>query len=194
MQGRITKKKYLNDMRGRLKAEVKPYLTLTLRRNGKNRNSTGYWAMVRVLVPVIEAAGQVLYPGMKDGWHQGAKILEDLKVPYPIICWKLFRDSLIHSDEMMNVINDQKELYSGWSLAFGGGHEVANTTAIPHIDLKQLYDDFMEYLRQTAIDSKPKEYVILRAIRFSQKQFDSWPELEREYKDLFSEIERILKT
>ena len=122
MQGYITKKAYLKSMVGRLNSDVKPYLKLILRKNNTNKRLTGFWAMVRLITPVVAASGQVFYPELKGTDKQGSQILRDLNVPYPIICWYVFRNSLIHSDEISILINDEKELYSGWSLSFGGGH------------------------------------------------------------------------
>lgn len=183
MQPSINKKEYLQGMLGRLENEVKHYLDSCWENNQKDGRSIGFWGMVRLLCPVIESFGQVKYPEIRRSWEYSAKVLKDLDVPYPKISWKLFRDCLIHGDEMLNVINDKDELYSGWNITFGGGH--LGNHLQPTIDVDKLYYDLYSLIDNEIKNADPNDVIEFRAIRFSEKQLKSDPELKDEYHSLF---------
>jgi len=184
MQPSINKIEYLNGMKGRLINDVEPYLKLCWEINQENDRSIGFWAMIRLLAPVVESLGQVKYPLEKESWISSSAIFKELGVPYPLISWKLFRDCLIHSDEMMNVINDEKELYSGWQITFGGGH-IKNKLQ-PVIDVDRLFYGLLKLIEKTASASNKDDVVNFRAIRFNKKQLAKNADLQTEYNDLFS--------
>lgn len=177
-QAYIGKKQYLLDMKGRLEDEVYPLLRCCW--GIADRRQIGYWAMIRLLMPVVEATGEVVYPGAKN---PGSKVLHELGVPYPEIAWRLFRHCLLHGDELVQVIHDQSEQHAGWTISFGGNHDKKKLNVC--IDVDKLYNDLFTFLDEKAKITPEYEEVELRAVRISDKEQSKNALLKNEVEELF---------
>lgn len=183
MQAYIGQKTHFENMLGRLRNEVAICLESYKTFNDTNKGSIGYWGLIRLLMPVVEAFGKAkYYPNIKDSWEYSSKVLKELGLAYPKIAWKLFRDCLIHDDELTAVIDDASERSSGWQVNIGGGHLQGGS---PTIDLEKLYYDLYTAI-ETAISSATNEKELeIQGIRFSEKQRNKDAELANELKLLF---------
>ena len=177
-QAYIGKKKYLLDMRGRLEDEIYPLLRCCWEIAGKRQ--IGFWAMIRLLMPVVETAGGVVYPEAKN---PGSMVLREMGVPYPEIAWRLFRHNLLHGDELVQVIHDESEQHAGWSISFGGGHTREHLKVC--IDVDQLYYDLLGFLEEKSKNVPEHEEVELRAVRISDQEQAKNESLRIEVEELF---------
>lgn len=184
-QAHIGRKQYLADIRGRLEDEVYPHLRLCW--EIAEKRPIGFWGMIRLLMPVVEAAGKVIYPG-KRHQQSSSMVLRDLRVPYPGIAWRLFRNCLLHNDELVSVIHDRSEQYAGWAISFGGGHTKEHLKVCIDVDL--LYHDLLAYLQRKTERIPHKEVVELRAVRISEKEQGEDITLKKEVEELF-ELQRM---
>jgi hypothetical protein len=137
---------FLRNVRSRLVAEV-GICSPVLRANG-----VGFWAMTRMLMPVIEAVSSSLYRTSKVHGEPPAVLLRNLSVPNPKVVWKMYRNALMHHDELGTL--HYKRWRVGCSLAFGGGHGFgrgkARGSAMVHVDLEKLYNDLVAFLDSEA--------------------------------------------
>jgi hypothetical protein len=90
----------LNDIKSRLEAEVGRCLPILAAAD------TGHFAMVRMLMPIIEATS--------EGKPWG--LLRDLGVLYPSVFWQVYRNTLMHKDELRIVL--YRSWRVGWELDY----------------------------------------------------------------------------
>ena len=105
----------------------------------RNERVIGFWACLRMILPIIEAVAHVLNVRPQEilGNH--------LNISTPNLAWDLFRHSLTHGDYL------QVGTYNGqtvtWGVAFiGQGHVITNDHI--GIDLLSLYEDFVRFLQE----------------------------------------------
>lgn len=175
------KKEYLRGIQGRLEDEIAPLLQFC--KQVADRRQIGFWVMIRLLMPIVEAVGYVKYPELRDSAKYASQVLKDLNVPYPKLSWRVFRDCLIHSDEITHFFNDHKQLYAGWQISFGGRHE--KKKLLLSVDVEQLYEDLYTYIGKMIEETNDTDRVELRGVRVSQQELDNDPELKKEYDQLF---------
>jgi hypothetical protein len=130
----------LGDIKSRLEAEVGRCLRVLMKAR------TGHWAMVRMLMPIIEATS------VGKQWD----LLRTLGVPYPSVAWLLYRNTLLHKDEMRIVL--YRAWRVGWELDYTGGHSFRRASsrggALLRLDLRQLYEDLVSYLDKEIAKAK----------------------------------------
>lgn len=151
-----------------------------------NNEGKGFWGMIRLLMPVVEAVGYVQYKELGTGRKRASKVLEDLNVPFPNLSWLLFRNCLLHGDEILPLVNQEQEKYAGWRLSWGGSHSSVDKEIV--IDIEKLYYDLYAYIEQLIEGSKPEETVTLEATHLSKKLLKNDEAVRKEYERLFSYI------
>ena len=174
----LPKKDYLLSIQRRLKEDVEPYLNLIKEKGGH----FGFWAMIRLLMPVVEAVGSIKYPN-RNSAISGSKVLADLHLPYPKLSWLLFRTNLLHGDELTPFINEQQERFAGWGISIGGGH--SQRADAVEIDVEELYLSLFDYIGKLAREATNEEIVLIRAMYISDTTKDQ--ELLFEYNRLFAQ-------
>lgn len=132
---KLSRKAYLTDVRGRLVAEVGLCIPMFV------QESTGFWATIRMLFPVVEAVATVIYR-THGKERKPVRLLRELGVPFPNLAWEIYRHSLMHNDEL--VACRYRDRAVDWSVSFGGGHHSAPGAI--HLDLETLYNDFVGFL------------------------------------------------
>lgn len=105
----------------------------------RNDRSIGYWASLRMILPIIEAVAHVM------GTRPQQLLGRHLHIATPNLMWDLFRHSLTHGDIL------QEGTYKGknvtWGTGFGMGGHVTSSGYIG-IDITVLYEDLASYLQQ----------------------------------------------
>lgn len=180
----INKIEYLEGMRERLFNDVKPYLDMCIDRFNINDRKIGFWAMIRLLFPVIESLGRVLYQEVSDSWIYGSNVLRELAIPYPLLSWSLYRNCLLHGDEIFQIVNEEKSIYAGWKMTFNGGHSKVPFLVV--IDVNKLFYDLLILIDKTINESTEEEQLEFSAIHFSNEQFKKNVGLKKEYEELFN--------
>ena len=177
LEAYIGRKQYLLDMKGRLDDEILPVLNFCKEKLAPR--SIGYWIPIRLLMPVVEAAGKVIYHD-KTGGDAAIAVLRDLRVPYPEISWRLFRHNLLHNDELPPVISEEGLLIAGWEIRLDGGHRTEATRVC--IDASKLYEDLFQYLQQKAGQVPDEKYPFKPTI--THDALRSSPLLKQEVEEL----------
>ncbi len=156
---KMTKKQYLEGVKGRLVNDVGTYFT-AIDVEGSNGNMVGFWGSARLIFPVIEATAKTIYrPSGKED-NRVPRLLQKLGIPYPNIVWQMYRDSLAHSDHLVHITKGSRTI--GWSVtaSAGGistGHIFAGSTV--HIDTRRLYEDFLTFLDQEIAQATTSIYI-----------------------------------
>lgn len=137
-----TKTKYLQDVLSRLQNEVGTLLECVKEHNSravlKNERTIGYWATIRMLMPVVESVTEVV--GEKP-WNFLEKHLD---VTAPHLAWQIFRHSLTHGDLLRHVKYGSETV--GWGvILMGQGHIIGKGQI--SLDVYTLYDKLVEYLK-----------------------------------------------
>lgn len=98
----------------------------------------GYWASLRLILPIIEAVSHVI------GIRPQQLIGNHLNIPTPDLMWDLFRHSLTHGDTLQEGYYQSKRV--SWGVGFGLGAHVIKSGNI-NIDVPTLYSDLVNYLQ-----------------------------------------------
>jgi len=161
---RVKKVKYLNDVKNRLSDDVLPYL-LTIRSvYQKTGKGVGFWALTRMIFPVIESVSDTIYRD-RSSLKKRAKLLRNLGIEYPFLTWEMFRNTLMHNDEMTAAYYRGKKIT--WSLSIGQGHKWEK--GVLQIDLSKLLADFINFLdvQSKAPENQGKTIWIKESFKFT---------------------------
>lgn len=128
---------FLRDALARLNDDVGTILKLIEEHNKKSARKIGFWASVRIIMPIIEAISHVV------GETPQRFLGKYLNVNTPHLAWDLFRHSLIHGDYLQHGKYQSKDVSWG-VLMLGQGHII--TSEHIGIDVISLYENLKEYL------------------------------------------------
>lgn len=128
---------FLKGASARLNDDVGTILGLIDEHNKKSERKIGFWASIRMIMPIIEALSHVVgeTPQVFLGKYLGINI--------PHLAWDLFRHSLIHGDYLQHGKYQSKDVSWG-VLMMGQGHII--TSEHIGIDVVSLYQDLKSYL------------------------------------------------
>ena len=104
-----------------------------------NNRTIGYWASLRMILPIIEAVSHAM------GIRPQQLLCDHLHIRTSHLMWDLFRHSLTHGDTLQEGVYKGKRV--SWGVGFGAGAHVINAGTI-HIDVPTLYNDLENYLQQ----------------------------------------------
>lgn len=146
---RMPKADFLLGVLHRLQGDVGPYFALIHSIQRKTGRQVGFWALARMLFPVVEAVAYVIYrtAGAKNG---PAKLLERLGFKYPHVVWQMYRNTLMHHDEMATASCLGRRI--AWGLGLGTGHGWGE--GLIQVDLRKLYVDLSAFLQREAARSR----------------------------------------
>lgn len=136
---------FLRGVLGRLDNEAGIYFALL---QEKHENSpgmipyVGFWAGIRLLMPVIESVAHIL--GKTPQWFMGKHL--NLKTPY--LVWDIYRHSLTHNNLMQHARYGTKT--TGWSIGMNGQGHFAKLGTV-HVDIISLYQDLQKYLEEEIV-------------------------------------------
>jgi hypothetical protein len=136
---RVAKAQFLTDVRGRLTGEVG--LCVDVLRKAR----TGFWAMARMVFPVVEAVATVIY--RTNNAPKPPILLGKLGFEHPNLIWQMYRHTLMHNDEMAPAVHRRHVV--SWEMNMGGGHKAAD--GVLGIDVLKLYEDLFSFLEQEIV-------------------------------------------
>ena len=158
--------------------DVGTILTLieACRGSGAKPDFTPYWALMRMMFPVAESLGDLIYQTPNQTAQNLKKVLEtqfqNVRGKYSgkaAILTQLFRHSLTHSDEPRTLMAGTKEV--GWTVTYNSrGSHLDVTHPSPNIvliqfDVTAFYDD-LESVCLNAMDEETDPKIV--------SQYNSW--------------------
>ncbi len=130
---------FLESALHRLNDDVGSYFEMLEEFNQKSDRKVGFWASLRIIMPIIEAISHVV------GETPQEFMAKHLNMEVPYVTWDLFRHSLIHGDYMHHATYNGKTV--GWGIAFiGVGHVVGQGHI--GVDPVYLYKSLKTYLEE----------------------------------------------
>jgi hypothetical protein len=150
---RVRRSEFLLSARSRLVADVGPYIALIKETSQRTSHGFGFWALARMMFPVVEAVSSVIYRTETTAAAREKKpvrLLRELGFEYPNLVWEMYRHTLMHNDEMATA--SYMGRYVGWEISVGGGH--ASIKHCLRVDAAKLYEDLLSFLAREA--SKPR--------------------------------------
>lgn len=156
----MTKKQYLEGVKGRLVNDVGTYFAM-VDVEGSKGNMVGFWGSARLVFPVIEAVSKTIYRKSGRDDVRVTRLLKELNIPYPDVVWQMYRNSLAHSDHLVH-ISSGKTKTIGWSVtASAGGISTGHIFVgnMVHIDTRRLYEDFLVFLDSQITQATTNVYV-----------------------------------
>ena len=153
---RELKSKVLTDIRQRLLADVGPYFEIV------RCHRVGFWALVRMIFPIIEASASVVFP-VKGKEKPPVRVLRELGFQYPNLVWEMYRHTLSHNDEMAIAVYRDRKI--AWGISVGGGHVQENGRI--NVDARQLFDDLLAFLAAQARASGDTQAWVKESFRFN---------------------------
>jgi hypothetical protein len=164
---RTLKSAFLSAVAGRLRNDVGPYFGMIQDVYARTRVGVGFWALARMIFPVIEAVSTVIYrAGSRRGGareRQPVRLFRELGFQYPNLAWEMYRHTLMHNDEMATAAYRGRRI--GWEIRVGGGH--VWTRGRLGIDVEKLYQDFLAFLDQEAASSSTTQVWVKESFRFN---------------------------
>lgn len=161
----MTKTEFLEGALARLQDDVGTILNLITEHNRNNPRQIGFWASIRLLMPPIEAIGEVVG---ETPWDFMRNYLD---VDPSSLAWQMFRHSLTHGDLMRHAEYNGQRVDWGITM-FGTG----NITKSNHIslDVVYIYNKLIDYLKteiakndQTVVNvpvgviyQNPEQYIV----------------------------------
>ena len=97
---------YLKDILKRLDDDVITCMDLIKNFNQETGKNIGFWVSVRIIMPVIETVANTLKTKPEN-------VLKEIGIETPFLVWDMFRNSLLHGDQ----INSAQ--YSGNKIIWG---------------------------------------------------------------------------
>lgn len=133
----MKKVEFLSAALARLKDDVGTILDLLDEHNRRADRKIGFWASIRMMMPIVEAISHVVDETPQEflGNH--------LEIGTPNLAWDLFRHSLMHGDYLQQGKYQAKEVSWG-VLLMGRGHLVGQGRI--GIDVRTLYQGLVKYL------------------------------------------------
>lgn len=124
----LARVEFLRAVFNRLKDDVGTIFKLLEEHNKNSARKVGFWASIRLLMPIVEAIAHV----ESKSPQEFLRVSLGIKTPY--LAWDLFRHSLIHGDYMQHAKYQTKQV--GWGISFiGVGHVICSE----HIGIDTIY-------------------------------------------------------
>ena len=130
---------FYRDALARLNDDVGTILDLIRTHNTKSERKVGFWASLRMMLPVIEAIAHIA------GETPQNFMRNYLEITTPHLAWDLFRHSLIHGDYLQHGKYQSKDVSWG-VLMVGQGHIIGSEHI--GIDVISLYQKLKEYIEK----------------------------------------------
>lgn len=148
---RVLRSTFLSTVRRRLVNDVGPYIATIQAIHDQTGKGIGFWALARMIFPVVEAISTVIYRAGTKG-KPPVRLLRELGFAYPNLVWEMYRHTLMHNDEMASASYRGRRIT--WGIGIGTGHFSNNGRL--HIDAAKLYNDLIEFLGREALRQRSK--------------------------------------
>lgn len=178
---KVKKRVFLKRVKKRLEDEVGIYFDLLFEAQSKDTDfpKVGFWAGIRLLMPVIDSLSSVLYRKSKqDPRPKSVRFMEKhLDIEYPYLVWEIYRHSLLHTDEMRGASYKNNKVT--WGLSIGLNNHIFSNGHI-NIDVIKLYNSILNYLEKEISKNPETSVYVENHVKFIEVPND----LEREFKEI----------
>ena len=164
---RMPRADFLRSVAGRLRNDVGPYFETIRAEYCRTRTGIGFWALARMIFPVVEAVASVIYRtgrtrrGPRE--RPPVRLLRELGFEYPNLVWEMYRHTLMHNDEMASASYQGRVVT--WGIRVGEGHHCSNGRL--WIDAEQLYTDLLAFLDREATAPGSSRVWVKESFRFN---------------------------
>lgn len=164
----VPRKVYLKVILSRLETEYIPILQLIIKHNNENEGTIGFWSLIRIIFPVIESVASIIGKQKEDF------LKEDLNVPFGHLVWELYRNALMHTDELRYAV------YKGKTISWGAHIEIGNMkhfvvkrtenrAATIHVNISQLFTALKDFLLEEIAKDDDSQVNIQVGVNFPDK-------------------------
>ncbi|MBU2578256.1 hypothetical protein KKA69_05540 [Patescibacteria group bacterium] len=174
------KNRFLAVIKQRLQDDVGTILNLVNQHNEKSERGIGYWALLRTLLPIIEAISHI-----ENTTPQS--ILKKISIPTPYLMWDLFRNSLMHGDLIHYGEYKGKRIKWGVSISKDLTIHIIRDKKI-HISVSKLYEDLNEYLDKSIASTNQIMIDVEVGVLYDDSNMNARKHIEREIVDEFSKL------
>lgn len=174
----LPRKEYLQSVLNRLKDDVGPIIECIEERNKTTEKKIGFFPMVRIMMPVIEAVAS------SEG-RLPQELMKDLGMTLPYTEWNAYRDILMHNDEFAVLSVEDLGLQVAIFLTSEGEQEISDFLAEDgrNIDPFRLHRLLVEYL-ETKIKETSEDAIveIIGELHYDSNSTD--PEIQGAIKEI----------
>ena len=146
-------KKHLEDIRGRLEGDV-GFLLKSIQRRNRRKPLIGFFAMTRMLMPIIESVARAEGISPQD-------LLARLDRPAPKLTWALYRNVFMHNDEFQYGRVGRRGIPTGISITTKAQEkylaDLLKKTS--YLDVGALYRELLSYLDRRIAEVSPRKNV-----------------------------------
>jgi hypothetical protein len=136
-------------VRRRLENDVGPYFATIRAVHDHTGQGVGFWALTRMLLPVVEAVAAALYRSRTQE-RPPVRLLRTLGFEFPNLVWEMYRHTLMHNDEMVTASYMGRRVT--WEIGVGTGH--GSDQGHLRVDALRLYDELVSFLTRQASDAR----------------------------------------
>lgn len=172
---KVIYKPYLQDVKNRLENEV-GFLVQKLDERNTQEPHIGFFAMVRVLMPIVETVAA------SEG-REPQSLLADLGLGAPHVAWNLYRDIFLHNDELAIAAVGSLGIQSGIIFTPPDDEDLADKLTADGLN----FDPFRTYRRLVGyLDTK------LKALE-ENKEVDIIESIEYDLDSTNPEVQKIVE-
>lgn len=174
------KNRFLSVIKQRLQEDVGTILTLVNQYNEKSERGIGYWALLRMLLPIIEAIAHI-----ENTTPQ--LILKKIDIPTPYLMWDLFRNSLMHGDLIYYGEYKGRRITWGVSISEDLKTHIIRDKKI-HINVSKLYEDLNKYLDKSIASDNQRMIEVEVGVLYDDSNMKARKNIKREIIDEFLKL------
>jgi len=175
---KTSKSRFLSQIKQRLQDDVGTILDLVSQHNSKSERGIGYWASLRMILPIIEAIAHIENASPQS-------ILTKINIPTPYLMWDLFRHSLMHGDLIHYGKYKGKQITWGVSISKDLNTHIIRDKKI-HISVYKLYEDLNKYLDTSIASTNQTEIDVEVGVLYENSNTKN--KMKREIIDEFSKL------
>lgn len=162
---KIKKKDYLENVKIRLENDVAPYMKLIKKIQNTTGVGIGFWALVRMIFPIIDELSNTLYRKSRKNKYKHIKLLQKLGLKFPNLIWEMYRNGLIHHDIPRKIL--YKDIEIKWGIKTSGKHEYKKDMIL--ININQVYDSLVYFIKSEINKAKNKSIYMHIGVKYNKK-------------------------
>ncbi len=171
---------YLKAILDRLETEYIPILDLIKKHNSQNERAIGFWSLIRIIFPVIETVASIV------GKRKEVFLEQDLHVRFGHLVWEIYRNALMHTDELRYAVYKEKTISWAAHISIDGtGHIIQKHTRLHpitiHLDISELYFSLRNFLKDEITKKDEKSIHIQVGVHFPDQESKLLKDLEELY-------------
>lgn len=173
----------------RINKDIYPYVDLIREHIKASQEGIGNFSLARMIFPVIEAVARPL-------GKTPQQLMHELRVPYPYLCWSMYRDGFTHNDEFISAeYSEGPDIHSAYpSIVLGvEGHIITHSVHGNQvvISLMKLLEDLRSYVERNIPETDRQITITQKIEYFMPNASGTLSENEEEVKNIIGEIKEL---